>query len=106
VRGGRQTVVVHLIVEPTVPAPAAVGFVVSKAVGNSVTRNRVKRRLRAIVATRVGDLAPGTMAVLRALPAAAGSDFAGLTADVEAGLSAAAKRWAQRQVDTSGGGRR
>jgi ribonuclease P protein component len=99
-------VVVHLIVEPTVTAPAVVGFVVSKAVGNSVTRNRVKRRLRAIVATRVGDLAPGTMAVLRALPAAAGSDFAGLTADVEAGLSAAVKRWAQRQVDTSGGGRR
>jgi ribonuclease P protein component len=98
-------VVVHMFVEPTASAPAAVGFVVSKAVGNAVTRNRVKRRLRAIVAVRVGRLAPGTCAVLRALPAAANTDFAGLTADVEAGLAVAAQRWAQRRADTSGGGR-
>lgn len=44
------------------------GFVVSKAVGDAVTRNRVKRRLRHLV---VG-MQPGFAAdvVVRALPAA------------------------------------
>ena len=80
------------------------GFVVSKAVGNAVTRNLVKRRLRSIVATRIGQLAPGTIAVLRALPAAAATDFAGLVADVDAGLAAASRRWAKRQADSNVGG--
>jgi ribonuclease P protein component len=47
------------------------GFVVSKAVGNAVTRNRVKRQLRHLVA---GELAHGpdrVAVVVRALPPAA-----------------------------------
>ena len=48
-RGG-PALVVHVLLHAapavTDPAPARVGFVVSKAVGNSVVRNRVKRRLR------------------------------------------------------------
>ena len=51
-----------------------VGFVVSKAVGGAVVRNRVKRRLRHLVA---GELAGAPTAVrdvvVRALPAAASS---------------------------------
>ena len=52
-------------------SPARVGFVVSKAVGDAVTRNRVKRRLRHLARDLVGDLPPGTDVVVRALPAAA-----------------------------------
>jgi len=44
---------------------------VSKAVGNAVTRTRVKRRLRAQVAPLIGMLPPGTDLVIRATPAAA-----------------------------------
>ena len=37
--------------EPSRPAKPTVGFVVAKSVGNAVARNRVKRRLRAVVVT-------------------------------------------------------
>ncbi len=54
VRVGRPTLVVHALRKPGPPSRA--GFVVSKAVGNAVTRNRVKRRLRHLAAaTRSGD---------------------------------------------------
>ena len=49
-------------------------------------RNRVKRRLRAIVAPRIGGLPNGTALVVRALPAAAGASFAELSDDVDGAL--------------------
>jgi ribonuclease P protein component len=51
--------------------PPRVGFVVSKAVGNAVVRNRTKRRLRASVATRLTGIPTGLDLVVRANPAAA-----------------------------------
>jgi ribonuclease P protein component len=48
-----------------------VGFVVSKAVGNAVVRNRVKRRLRHLAQPRVDVLREPMMVVVRALPTAA-----------------------------------
>jgi ribonuclease P protein component len=51
--------------------PPRVGFVVSKAVGNAVVRNRTKRRLRAGVATRLDGIPAGLDLVVRANPAAA-----------------------------------
>ena len=63
-----------------VPEPGPrVGFVVSKAVGNAVTRNRVKRRLRHLARERL-DVAARRAAVLvvRALPAAAAASYAEL----------------------------
>jgi ribonuclease P protein component len=77
VRTGRPTLVVHASrVEPSDGAAPAetevrVGFVVSKAVGNAVTRNRVKRRLRHLAADALATTPPGTHLVVRALPRAA-----------------------------------
>jgi ribonuclease P protein component len=48
-----------------------VGFVVSRAVGNAVVRNRVRRRLRHLVRDRLDRLPDGTRLVVRVLPAAA-----------------------------------
>lgn len=48
-----------------------VGFVVSKAVGGAVVRNRVERRLRHLVATELVGAPVGLDVVVRALPAAA-----------------------------------
>ena len=36
-------------------APARVGYTVTRKVGNAVERNRVKRRLRAVVRERIGE---------------------------------------------------
>ncbi|GAB2593673.1 hypothetical protein GCM10009593_38000 [Microlunatus antarcticus] len=46
------------------------GFVVSKAVGGAVVRNRVKRRLRHLVAAQLVGSPTGLDVVVRALPAA------------------------------------
>lgn len=69
-RAGTSSVVVHVAVGTlNPPGPTRVGFVVSKAVGNAVVRNRVKRRLRHLVASR--DEQIGADVVVRALPPAA-----------------------------------
>lgn len=97
-RAGRGAVVVHMIQPEPVPAgeqlhPARAGFVVSKAVGPAVVRNRVKRRLRHLVRDRLNavppSLPPGTDLVVRALPAAASAGYAQLGADLDAAIAAA-----------------
>ncbi len=60
--------------------PSRVGFAVGKRVGGAVVRNRIKRRLRAIVASL--PLAPGRDLVISARPPAAGRDFWALRAEV------------------------
>lgn len=70
----------------------SVGFVVSKAVGNAVVRNRVKRRLRALVADRMTTLPSGSLVVVRALPASAEADFARLSTDLDACLGRSLSR--------------
>ena len=84
-RGGARTLVVHLATasEPaSTPAPARVGFVVSKAVGNAVVRNRVKRRLRHLAREHVSSLPGSAVLVVRALPDAAGASYPELGADL------------------------
>lgn len=51
-----------------------VGLVVSKAVGQAVTRTRVKRRLRAQMAQILPAVPQGTDIVIRANPASAEAD--------------------------------
>ncbi len=76
--------VLHLVTAADAPSsPLRVGFVVSKAVGGSVQRNRVKRRLRHLVRDRLGDLPSSGVLVVRALPPAAGATAAELTSDLE-----------------------
>lgn len=70
-RAATPTVVVHVRRYDTQNPPefTRVGFVVSKKVGNAVTRNRVKRRLRHLAVPL--DAPFVTDVVVRALPAAA-----------------------------------
>jgi ribonuclease P protein component len=62
---------------------ARVGLVVSKAVGNAVIRNRVKRRLRHLLREQLGQLPAGAVLVIRALPRAGSASSAELRADLE-----------------------
>lgn len=82
-RSGARTVVVHLASDASLADSPRVGFVVSKAVGNAVTRNRVKRRLRHLAREHVSSLPGSAVLVVRALPAAATASYAELGADLE-----------------------
>jgi ribonuclease P protein component len=89
-RAGRGTLVVHLLIdEPAFASTARAGFVVSKAVGNSVVRNRVERRLRHLVRPLLSELPAGASLVIRALPPAADATYATLGTDLEGALAAA-----------------
>ena len=81
-RAGRPTVVVHAARASGTDA-VRVGFVVSKQVGNAVTRNRVKRRLRHLAAAQLAATPAGLHLVVRALPRAAASPGE-LSADLSA----------------------
>lgn len=64
-------------------AQAIVGFVVSKAVGDSVTRHRVQRRLRHVVAALLPRVAPGHRVVVRASSACVAATPEALARDLE-----------------------
>ena len=87
-RAGRGTLVVHYLpAEPGASSVARVGFVVGRAVGNSVIRHRTVRRLRHLVRDRLERLPTGSIVVIRALPPAAEADSAELGRDLDAALA-------------------
>jgi len=63
--------------------PPRVGFVVSRAVGGAVVRNRTKRRLRALMAARLERLPLGSDVVVRANPVAAQANSAELGLELD-----------------------
>lgn len=89
VRGGRRvaarTLVLHAL-EGAGDRPARAGFVVSKAVGGSVVRHRVVRRLRSLVAARLDLLPAGLLLVVRALPPARDAGSGELGRDLDRAL--------------------
>lgn len=71
------------------------GLVVGKAVGNAVTRHRVSRQLRHLLADRVQALPAGSLLVVRAGATAS-------TADLEGELDAALSRLARAHPSRRG----
>ncbi|GAB7006534.1 ribonuclease P protein component [Nocardioides sp. AN3] len=84
-RSGSRTLVVHLET-PSGDEGVRIGFVVSKAVGPAVTRNRVKRRLRHLAREQLSSsetrLPGSAVLVVRALPASADASYAELATDL------------------------
>jgi ribonuclease P protein component len=80
-RAGSDTLVIHLARPDSAGLPR-IGFVVSRAVGNAVVRNKVKRRLRELVRDQDESLPGGSLLVVRALPPAAGASYAELRSDL------------------------
>lgn len=115
-RAGRPHVVVHLLRRddtahhPPAPRPKAngraavpaahrtdgdlprVGFIVARNVGTAVVRNKVRRRLRHLVAQHLDRLPPGSLLVVRANPAAASARYEELAKDLESALDRLLRR--------------
>jgi ribonuclease P protein component len=109
----RPTLIVHAIPAPDDvastrnvagrPGPR-IGFVVSGALGNAVTRNRIKRRLRHLAAAHVLDTAVGIDIVVRALARAA-TDPADVPTDFGSAWHEAVSRLSARRPGQDGGAR-
>jgi len=88
---GRGPLVVQAL--PREDACTRLGFTATKKIGNAVTRNRAKRRLRAVARLALQtEPAPGWDLVLIAREATATCPFATLQAEFEAALAKAGVR--------------
>ena len=82
-RTGRLLLSGHLLVRPGSQEPARAGFVVSRAVGGAVVRNKVRRRLRALMGGHMESLPQGSLLVVRATPRAATARQSDLAAELD-----------------------
>lgn len=98
-RAGGRTLSAYLLMVLD-GGPAKVGFIVSRAVGSAVVRNRVKRRLRELARARLAGLPSGCMLVVRAHPAAATARQADLAVDLDLVLG----RLLRRHGEAAGSG--
>ena len=93
-RVGGRNIVVHYLVhqDQDHPDECRLGLAVSKAVGNAVTRNRVKRRFR-VLAKRYEQLLPrGCDLVIRAKPDAGSAGFDSLDHQIKRTFATVAHR--------------
>lgn len=83
-RSGRGLLTGHLFVPAeSGDVPPRAGFVVSRAVGIAVVRNRVRRRLRPLVREYLSALPGGSLLVVRVHPSAATARQADLAAELD-----------------------
>ena len=83
-RASRPLLTVHALLG--IGGPPRAGLVVSKAVGGSVVRSAVSRRLRHLLRDRLPMLPPGARLVVRAGGAAGTAPSAALATDLDAAL--------------------
>lgn len=94
-KASRPCLVVHVLrsAGPVAEQRATrVGFVVSKAVGGSVTRHSVARRLRWQARDLLASLPNGCTVVVRALPKAASATSSRLGEELRSALTSAASK--------------
>lgn len=93
-RAGSRTLVVHLRArtETAILGGPRFGLVVSKQVGNAVTRHAVSRKLRAIARAHAQALPRECDVVIRALPASAHATSAELGHDFARAVAKARKK--------------
>ncbi|MDO4928141.1 MAG: ribonuclease P protein component [Corynebacterium sp.] len=112
VRAGSSTVVVHLYSEtpqareqvPNQGIPLVsfggphCGLVVSKKVGNAVTRHRLSRVLRHAILPHLQQLDPSYRIVIRALPGIRTATHTEIAADIHQGIEKCQRKLARRQA--------
>jgi ribonuclease P protein component len=89
VRSGRRYTAPHCVVHVVSgehPCSVRFGFIVSKATGNAVARNRVRRRLRSAAAELLPSVPVGSVIVVRALAGADEAEWATLHAEIAEGI--------------------
>jgi len=77
--------VLHVFERPG-SEPSRFGFIVTRAVGNAVTRNLVRRRLRSVSRELLPVIPDGRDVVMRALPGSDQVPWATLHAEIARGL--------------------
>lgn len=78
---------VIMVFDRQVREPGRFGFVVAKTVGGAVTRNRVRRRLRAVCRDLLPIVPEGTDVVIRVLPGCDRAAWATLQSEIAEGVS-------------------
>ncbi|MFV0434626.1 MAG: ribonuclease P protein component [Leucobacter sp.] len=104
VRNGRRVGGAYCITHAVLRSqddPARFGFIISKAVGNAVTRNLVRRRMKSIVGRRLQRGIVGVDVVFRALPASASADFSELNREINRALDRVESDAARRAASGS-----
>lgn len=96
VRNGRRNLVLY-VVQSSGEESSQVGFIVAKTVGNAVTRNLVKRRLREIAAETIRRHPQGVNVVVRALPPSAEASWDDLVSDYQRAFAKAFSRLPENQ---------
>lgn len=95
VRRGRRVALDHTVTyvrSGSSESPVRFGFIVGKAVGNAVRRNRLRRQMKAVCLQLLPQLREGTDIVVRALPASADVTWATLQEEITRAVTRGSRR--------------